>query len=113
MNYPCPACGFEVFDEPPGSYDICGVCGWEDDHVQLRHPCLRGGANKQSLWEFQQEVLPMLSTKKESNTDLQRCSDWRPLEEEDCQDTDNVPKNGVEYFESAASKNPPYYWRRS
>ncbi|WP_417379962.1 CPCC family cysteine-rich protein [Gimesia sp.] len=113
MNYPCPACGYEVFEEPPGSYDICGVCGWEDDHVQLRYPCMRGGANKQSLWEWQQMVLPTLSTEVGSGPDLQRCPDWRPLEEKDCQDINNSPKSGVEYFESAASKNPPYYWRRS
>lgn len=21
-----------------GTYEICGVCGWEDDHVQLANP---------------------------------------------------------------------------
>jgi hypothetical protein len=38
-----------MFDEPPGSYDICSICFWEDDPVQLRHPLLASGANRVSL----------------------------------------------------------------
>lgn len=110
MRFPCPACGYLVFDEPPGSYVICEVCGWEDDHVQLRYPCMGGGANKQSLWEWQQAVLPTLSA---SESDLQRCSDWRPLEEKDCHDTGDAPQSGRQYFESAGGDSPPYYWRRT
>jgi hypothetical protein len=54
-QYPCPCCGHVVFDEPPGSYDICKVCFWEDDIVQLRWPD-RGGANRPSLIEAQHNV---------------------------------------------------------
>lgn len=25
---------------PPGSYEICEICSWEDDHVQLRFPAM-------------------------------------------------------------------------
>jgi len=32
-TYPCPCCGYLVFTEPPGSYDICSICFWEDDPV--------------------------------------------------------------------------------
>ncbi|MEU0987837.1 CPCC family cysteine-rich protein [Streptomyces sp. NPDC005953] len=34
--YPCPCCGRLVHQSPPGSFQICPVCGWEDDLVQLR-----------------------------------------------------------------------------
>jgi hypothetical protein len=27
-----------VFEEGPGSYDNCPVCGWQDDLVQVRFP---------------------------------------------------------------------------
>src|SRR5436190_23116503 len=43
--YPCPVCGYLVFDEPPGSYAICPICFWEDDAIQLGFPLMGGGAN--------------------------------------------------------------------
>ncbi|GEM_PF-1580410 len=46
----CPVCGKFYFSER-GSYDICPVCGWEDDSVQKQWPDLEGGANKDSLNE--------------------------------------------------------------
>ncbi|MFC6222181.1 CPCC family cysteine-rich protein [Hymenobacter artigasi] len=49
-NYPCPCCGFYTLAVPPdGSFDICPVCFWEDDYVQLNDPTYTGGANKLSL----------------------------------------------------------------
>lgn len=54
-RYPCPCCGHLVFEEPPGSYDICPICFWEDDVVQLRWPQVGGGANRLSLVEAQAE----------------------------------------------------------
>jgi hypothetical protein len=53
VMYPCPCCGYEVFDELPGSYGICNICFWEDDMVQLVFPDLAGGANECSLIEGQ------------------------------------------------------------
>src|SRR5690349_10060472 len=37
-QYPCPCCGYMSFEEPPGSYNICPICFWEDDAVQLAFP---------------------------------------------------------------------------
>ncbi|WP_407643969.1 CPCC family cysteine-rich protein [Dongia deserti] len=37
-----------------GSYEICGVCNWEDDPVQSADLNYRGGANKMSLNEARQ-----------------------------------------------------------
>lgn len=34
-----------------GAYEICEICGWEDDPVQSADPNYVGGANKQSLNE--------------------------------------------------------------
>jgi Cysteine-rich CPCC len=49
----CPCCGYLTFSEKPGSYEICPICFWEDDQVQLRWPALAGGANKPSLADAQ------------------------------------------------------------
>jgi cysteine-rich CPCC protein len=48
-RWPCPCCGYQVFTEPPGSYETCPVCGWEDDLSQLRFATTGGGANDLSL----------------------------------------------------------------
>jgi hypothetical protein len=53
-NYPCPCCGYYTFGAPlDSSFDICPVCYWEDDGVQLRDPTYAGGANKLSLAQAQ------------------------------------------------------------
>ena len=49
MKYICPCCGQAAFDEPPEKYDICPVCGFEYDPVQLADPDYAGGANRTSL----------------------------------------------------------------
>ncbi len=53
MSYTCPCCGYRTFSEPVGSDNICPVCFWEDDLVQLAYPNLAGGANRVSLIEGQ------------------------------------------------------------
>ena len=46
----CPVCGQYEFPTK-ASFDICDVCGWEDDYIQEIEPDLAGGANKYSLNE--------------------------------------------------------------
>ena len=75
-DVPCPACGHLVFSHGYGSYDICPVCDWEDDGVQLANPCSAGGANHASLAEWQRR-----SPKQASDEVPQWPRDpaWRPL----------------------------------
>ena len=52
VRYACPCCDRHALTEPPsGTFEICPVCGWEDDGVQFRDPDYRGGANGASLRE--------------------------------------------------------------
>jgi hypothetical protein len=112
VAYPCPACGFQVFDEPPGSYAICPICGWEDDHVQLRYPYMRGGANSESLFEHQHEVLKTVPLNVVDRDSYIRDPSWRPLDEADHQlYSQSNPETGSQYFESAAEESPDYYWK--
>jgi hypothetical protein len=59
--YPCPCCGRRTLPER-GGYDICGVCGWEDDGQDDYDADLaRGGPNgnlslTQARQAFREEV---------------------------------------------------------
>ncbi|MCS5497122.1 CPCC family cysteine-rich protein [Cnuibacter physcomitrellae] len=85
--HPCPCCGFRTLDEPPGSYEICPVCWWEDDAVQLRYPEFRGGANHPSLLEAQATFLqqgtsdPRLRQHTRPPSDAEAAEPgWRPVD---------------------------------
>lgn len=92
-NYPCPSCGFQVFEEPSGSYEICVICGWEDDPVQRAHPLLQGGANKECLLECQQKCLTKLPGDINEYQGFKRISDWHPLRPEDYKSSENGLKS--------------------
>lgn len=53
MKHKCPIC--EKYDFPEeDSFDICPICGWEDDDLQLKNPDYKGGANDMSLNEYRE-----------------------------------------------------------
>ena len=85
--YPFPCCGYDVFSQPPGSYDICPICFWEDDVVQLAFPDLAGGANKCSLIEGQGNFAAFGACETRLKPDVRAPQEserlnpaWRPLE---------------------------------
>ena len=54
MSYTCPCCGYMTLSEQPnGTYEICHVCFWEDDLIQMNDPDYSGGANRISLKQAQ------------------------------------------------------------
>jgi hypothetical protein len=57
--FPCPCCQTLEFAEA-GAYEICTVCGWEDDPIQSAYPDYEGGANKGSLNKCRAEWLARL-----------------------------------------------------
>jgi len=111
-TYPCPSCGFLVFDEVSGSYDICKICGWEDDHVQLAHPSMAGGANKRSLASHQSQALLIVPLGITEFKGHSRTPEWRPLFPSEFE-TQSAPTTGEKYFEDAAQESAPYYWLRN
>ena len=100
--YPCPCCGFLVFEEPSGSFEICPLCGWEDDSVQLQAPGYAGGANAESLCEAQRRGGWHL-LRRDLFQGYRRLAAWRPLSDAECARTIAAPMTG----ERAQS---PYYW---
>lgn len=56
--FTCPCCGYKTLkEEPPGTFDICPVCFWEDDNIQLSDPDYEGGANGVSLRKAQRNFI--------------------------------------------------------
>lgn len=47
----CPVCGKYKFEREDW-YEVCPVCGWEDDPLQRDEPDYSGGANDMSLNEY-------------------------------------------------------------
>ncbi|MBQ1629564.1 MAG: hypothetical protein II098_10495 [Treponema sp.] len=63
ISYKCPCCGQKTLDSEH-MFDICSVCGWEDDNVQFSNPDFRGGANFFSLNEYRNAYLEGKDVKK-------------------------------------------------
>jgi hypothetical protein len=111
--YPCPCCGYLVFEEKPGSYDICPVCGWEDDLSQLRFPTT-GGANaplieRQAAFAEPAEWARTSVTPEELG--YRRDRDWRRLDP--AVDDIERPVRGVEYgMTYERDLTAYYYWRK-
>lgn len=58
IKYECPCCGrLTLSEKPPGTYDICDICGWEDDEVQYNNPDYEGGANILSLNQAKERLI--------------------------------------------------------
>jgi hypothetical protein len=112
--YPCPCCGHLVFHEPPGSYDICSICFWEDDVVMLRWATVEGGANHVSLVEGQRNFAEFGATERRVLPYVRPPSDedpiedgWRPIDLE----RDSFEAEGEHDAPWPADATVLYYWR--
>jgi len=115
-EYPCPCCGFLSFGEPPGSYDICPICFWEDDELQLEYgTTLAGGANKPTLQDAQRTFVScgacepeMVAHVRKPGPSDRRDPTWRPIDPQ---------RDRFETWGAPDRRRPPergealYYWR--
>jgi hypothetical protein len=115
-KFPCPVCGYKVFKSPPGSYDNCPICGWEDDISQLRFP-KSIGANKISLLEAQDNFEKFGAKDqsykekiKKSTLNYIRDSKWRKLDP----NIDKIEElSGTEFNQTYPEDFAElYYWNR-
>jgi hypothetical protein len=87
-KFACPCCGYKTFTQQPnGTYDICQVCFWEDDPIQLKDPDYEGGANKVSLRQGQRNFEKYGACEKEMimnvrppKTDEKRDKEWKLID---------------------------------
>lgn len=111
--YPCPVCGYFTFVESPGSYDVCAVCSWEDDALQLEFATtLSGGGNALTLLEAQQQFADARDrlARKDPGSAMTRDRDasWRPIDLA----RDRFPDWGDQACARApATDETLYYWR--
>lgn len=116
-RYPCACCGFTTMRNRPGSNDICKVCGWEDDEVQLRWPTQPGSNGLLSLIDAQRNFavhgrahLQRDVHLRPPTADEARPPEWRPidLERDDFEDPpDGETDMGRTY---PADGTQLYYW---
>jgi hypothetical protein len=114
-RFPCPCCGYLVFDRGPGSYDLCPICFWEDDAVQLEYATNGGGANQVSLVDGQRNLASFGACEKTAvdwvrapSRDEHRDPTWRPI--------DLTRDHFYDWANVAAARAPEhderlYYWR--
>ncbi len=114
VTSPCPCCGHLVFAEPPGSYDICPVCFWEDDAVQIRWPDRSGGANAPSLVDSQRNVVlhGAMEARFAGNVRQPTLNEpvdpaWRPVDPA----LDDFEPRGAREAEWPSDLSVLYYWR--
>lgn len=111
MDVTCPACGFQVLAEGYGSNELCAVCGWEDDGVQLANPTSSGGANRQSLAQAQAELLRRLPLDTVSHEGFDRDARWRPLSQLELAEAE--ARRAVSHWHTSAVADPwDAYWER-
>src|SRR4051794_37332736 len=111
-RYPCPCCGHLAFAEPPGSDDICLVCFWEDDMMQLRWPQLAGSTNAVSLAEAQRNFAQFGASEQRFTGDVRAPTadepldpGWRPIRSSD---SFEAPDESAPWPED---RTRLYYWR--
>ncbi len=114
--FPCVCCGYLVLSEAPGSYDICPICFWEDDLVQLRWPDFGGGANRYSLIEAQQSFrlhgvseMRLLRFVRPPSQGESREAGWRPVDAA----LDAYERDGSRKADWPTVATDLYWWRPS
>lgn len=106
----CPCCGYLVFDER-GCYEICPVCFWEDDGVQIADPWFSGGANEPSLEQSQRNFAQSQAGVRAATKGYTKDPDWRPVRKGDRK---HVTTPGEIDEKNKTGEAIPYeYWERN
>ena len=115
-RFTCPCCGYQTLLGPPGSYDICKVCFWEDDGVQLLDPAYQGGANRPSLMECQENLRRVGACEERFFGDVRPPAaeerhdpEWRRAEESDLKWSRRPRDLSSDEYEDVETW---YYWKR-
>jgi len=116
-KFACPCCGYLVFDERD-CYEICPICFWEDDGIQIADPWFSGGANKPSLEESQRNFAEFGAMEKRFISNVRAVTeddtqdpDWRPVQLNDKMYVTTPREIGEQHRFGVIV--PYEYWKRS
>lgn len=117
-RFPCVCCGHLVMPEKAGSFDICPICFWEDDIVQLAFPMLAGGANAVSLYAGQMsyqkvgasEIRFVKEVRRTGPLEVQE-EGWRPWDLSKDVYLRWESANDQELWKKAGNGQQLYWWR--
>ncbi|MDP3212876.1 MAG: CPCC family cysteine-rich protein [Deltaproteobacteria bacterium] len=116
-RFTCPCCGHRTLAEPPGSHNICMVCFWQDDGVQLLDPACRGGANGPCLMECQDNYQRLGAAEERFSCDVRplqagesRDPEWRPVQDADLRWARAPRDLSPQEYERVETW---YYWKRN
>ena len=112
----CFCCGYITLRDPPAG-EICPLCDWEDDQVQLANLLTGGGANGGSLLEYQRRSLVRWPLSVNEVTDegdtYHRDRLWRPLSKEEIEFYASHTDNGHAWAFKGVLSLDECYWVRS
>lgn len=92
-NIVCPCCWFDTVKD---FYEICEICGWENDPIQRDNPMSDVWANTISLFQSQQNVLKEIPSSVLTFKTFTRKKNRTPLKK--CDKEENTIRNGLDYF---------------
>ncbi len=109
-KHTCVCCGHRVFDNL-FNFEICPVCGWEDDPLQIRFP-LEKGSNRVCLVEAQVNfaktgVLYKGFLNFSDGKKYEKDPKWRAF---DKKDKIELREDGINEIEYPTDMTKLYYW---
>ncbi len=121
-RFPCICCGYLQFDKPPGSDEICKICFYQDDFVDIAFPTKPGGPNKVSLIEAQANFTAFGASEwrlkdhtRKPRPDDRRDDNWRPIDTtrdaEWLARVDEMNRSQDATWEYPSDTTALYYWR--
>lgn len=112
VSLACPSCGFlTVEDDFYGTYDICPVCDWRDDKIQLANPACKGAANHLSLIESQKAILKKVPIELKGYKGFMRDKKWRPLNKKEIEKFEKE-KSIQHWMNKGITSSDEVYWTK-
>jgi Cysteine-rich CPCC len=81
LKYACVCCGYKTMYREDHLWEICPVCFWQSDPLENTDPDYKGGANKISLREAQQNFIVFGACEKCSILSVRKPNDDEPRDE--------------------------------